>query len=149
MDRGEEALKYAHFTPGSGNCGGGDWRCIVIDEAHLEAGGYGVSLALWDGAPVIAYFGQDGLGRSVVKVAQPKAGGNCGVLLPLNVPTWQCDVVDDGERQDGYHEVGDAISLAVSPSGRAYIAYHDATDGDLLLAEQMFPLWLPLVQRNP
>ena len=57
-------------------------------------------------------------------------------------------MVDDGERLDGYHDVGNAISLAVSPSGRAYIAYHDGTDGDLLLAEQMFPLWLPLVHKN-
>jgi hypothetical protein len=147
VDLTSASLKYAWFAPGTGNCSSADWRCVRIDAAEPGENGYGVALAARNGSPFIAYLGRDAQDRAVLKVARPRFNGNCGPI-GLNLQhTWQCDVVDDGLRGDGYHNLGSAVSVAFGPAGQIYIAYTDASAGELLLARTTFALWLPAVQR--
>lgn len=128
---------------GTGNCGpSNDWSCSEIEQLGAAGGvgqGVGLSLALDSaGLPLVAYH--DVGEGAVLKVAQPvsrlgQAAGNCGPGSPN--PTWQCDVVDNGMRLEGNHDVGRYPAIALDVIGDlASVAYYDATTGDLLLARQ-------------
>jgi Thermolysin metallopeptidase, alpha-helical domain/Thermolysin metallopeptidase, catalytic domain len=138
----EQSLRIAqHLGTGAGNCGPyNTWQCDSIEEFWGYDDQMGVSLALDSaGQPLIAY--SQWPGSVQLKVAQPASrlglpSGNCGPGQ-----TWQCDVVDDGQRGGAWHNVGEFPALAFYPySGDlAGIAYFDLTAGDLLAARQIAP----------
>jgi hypothetical protein len=142
-----QSLMFAETVPANtGNCGYGsqlyDWQCDVIETIgyNLERG---ISLAVVNGVPVIAYQDSDDSDHNILKIARRSNGpGNCG---PADA--WLCEVLDDGARAGSDHDIGDYVSLASAPDGRLYIAYYDETAGDLLLMFQGIPLFLPFVRR--
>jgi len=112
-------LKYAKGVGSGGNCGGGNYRCVIIDCGNGSC--LYASLAL-DGSdqPRIAYY--DNSGKDLW-YAQPSSAGNCG---PGN--TWKCSQVDTTG------DVGQYASLDVDDSNISHLAYYDATNGKLMYA---------------
>ena len=80
--------------------------------------------------------------NAVVKMAYevPAGTGNCG-----GDNTWQCIVVDDGNRGGGFISVGFGLQAAVV-DGRILLAYYDLFNKDLILAETAVPL--PPIENN-
>lgn len=138
-----DSLNVADYPyDGTGNCGPSNtWTCSEIERigaAGSVGQGVGLSLAL-DSAdlPIVVYH--DVGEGAVLKVAQPasrlgQTTGNCGPGSPN--PTWQCDVVDNGMRLGGDHDVGRYPAAALDAGDLASVAYYDVTAGDLLFARQ-------------
>ncbi len=141
-----QSLRYAVLN-NNGACGFGmwfhKWSCITI-EPMGATNDMGTSIILKDGKPIIAYPRADSAGNTVLKIAYPYIGGNCGPSL-LTVRTWQCDVVDNG---GGTKSVGKYPSLAAVPGGSMYIAYYNATDGQLKLAYKPGVIFLPMINNK-
>jgi hypothetical protein len=142
-------LKFARAVgAGNGNCGPGDaWQCDSIETTGNAALGeaMGVSLAVWDGQPMIAYYDDDAVnGR--LKIARRNFGGNCGPFL-FGAQTWQCETVDNGVVGGlPIYDVGQYAALARHPqTGRATIAYYDATNDNLRVAAQVFQTFVPMM----
>jgi hypothetical protein len=119
---GVDALRYAYYVGGSGNCGYGahaaKWQCDTIQTG--EGVGQYTSLALdGDGNKHIAYYDA---GNSELWYATSASGTNCGP----GGNTWTCYPVS-GSTTD----VGQYSSLYVDDGGHFHIAYYDATN-DLL-----------------
>ncbi len=152
-------LKYAYQVyTGLGNCGGGNFHCITIEDAAPPADARSISLAV-NGAdyPLIAYR-QVALPFSQLRVAQPidalgLSEGNCG---PFNVhlkPTWQCLTVDTAAT---LFSVADHVSTAFDPDDLPMVAYselfHNPIGGgsnyDLKIAYGRRGALLPLVPKN-
>lgn len=155
-DKTNGKLKYAYYSLSDGNCGinlgtfKNEWRCETIDDMGTSTHPMGVSLAVDEaGYPFIAY--QNSAGSGTIKVARPVAAlnllvGNCGPTPSLFF-SWQCETIPDfgiSVRQ------GDYLSLDVSPSGLATIAYYGsigASGGNLKIAYQRLQIFLPLIKR--
>lgn len=149
-------LKYAYRRwSGGGNCGGGDYQCITIDDATSPAGARSISLAV-DSAdrPLIAYRYGSGL-ASQLRVAQPIVpgpSGNCGPGVVGIGYSWRCLTVDTESSTLG--SVADHVSAAFDPDDLPMIAYswHDFTmvgdDYDLKIAYGRRGGLLPLVLRD-
>lgn len=85
--------------------------------------------------PAIAYYS----GRwSDLMIAYKVGGGNGNCGEGLN---WYCEVLDEKGR------VGSNPSIKLDPTGRLYISYYDWTNGDLKLAFQALPSFMPLVKK--
>lgn len=155
-------VKYAYATTGTGNCTNNDYICFDVDTIGIAAveTGIGLSMALdLEGFPIIAYQDfSDQQGPSVLKIARPAAAydnfaGNCGEPLPLPgqlAQYWQCEYLD----AEQYSDLAAYVDISVSPAGLASVAYFDyATLGDyseigrLKVAQQHFPVYLPLIKK--
>lgn len=113
-DGGNLDLKYAWTIGyGTGNCGGNDWRCIVIDSTG-DVGRH-PSLHASDDQPQmqnIAYYDRT---NGAVKYAYWVGfGGNCGAGL------WECETIEDTIGSVS-HPVG--LSLQTYADGTPVIAY--------------------------
>jgi hypothetical protein len=127
--------------------------CEEIDTIGSQRSQVGISLALDNAEPVIAYSWGTEITR--LKLAQRSqrigaASGNCGELYPGDLFLhWQCDVINDNSP----YSLGDEIDLAVNPSGVTYIAYLEDNYIDqeehLKVANQYIPkfVYIPLVRR--
>lgn len=150
-------LKYAYRVyTGLGNCGGGDFHCITIEDATPPSDARSISLAV-DGAgnPFIAYRREES-GVSQLRVAQPVdalglPAGNCG---PFNVnlkPTWQCLTMDT---KSALGSVADHVSAAFDPDDLPMVAYSKrgitviGSDTDLKIVYGRRGALLPLVPKN-
>jgi hypothetical protein len=154
-DDGANRLKVAHYLGNNnGNCGFGSqasaWQCDVIETVGDQSA-MGVSLAVVNGEPLVAYYDADDSANGRLKIAYPATGlGNCGPSNGL-FNTWQCDTVDNGVRGLVTHDVGRYASLAIGDGGLAVIAYYDNTSDDLLLAYQApapsptYTVYVPIV----
>jgi hypothetical protein len=143
-DLTHQTLKYAKYVGSNGNCGpGNSWRCDVIDSIGYSGLAMGVSRAVDNDSPTIAYLDENDSANTVLKIARPVIGaGNCG---PSN--TWRCTTIDNGARPGSSpHSVGAYASLGIDPVTHfASIAYYDATAGDLELIEERLLSFLPAV----
>jgi hypothetical protein len=155
-DATHDELKYAVQTDGSdGNCGIMDSaQCDTIDSMQADYHPLGISIAEdANGYPVIAYQSADGdlnWARPLSGLGWPAGTGNCGPEEPLS--TWHCETIDPAGTWVNYRN-GDFISLDVSPSGLATVAFYrlyvDHADGNLTGALQIpFQVFLPLVMKN-
>lgn len=153
-------LKYAyHVWAGEGNCGGGNFQCVNIEDAAAPSSdARSISLAV-DSAdnPLIAYRYSSG-GVSQLRVAQPidalgLSNGNCGPLGAGFTPTWQCLTVDTGSTAP-LVSVAEHVSTAFDPDESPLIAYSrwgytiSGGDDDLKIAYPGSVVFLPLVLRN-
>jgi len=103
------------------------------------------------GYPIIAYQSEN----NSLNVAQPVAalglsggGGNCGPENPFS--TWYCKTVDRPNRWV-VNRHGDFVSIALSRSGLATIAYNEfitSSDGNMAVSYQRFQIFEPLVLKN-
>ena len=158
-DATNEALKYAVLVGSGGNCGQFEgaylWQCDEIDDMgpNISDDHQRISMALDpDGNPVIAYQETSDVGPAVLKVARPVAHlggiGNCGPIA-YHFHTWQCDTIDPGGT---YSSVGHYVDIAIANAGLATIAYYESDSnhlsGNLKVAYQRLPTFLPLVMRN-
>ena len=155
-DATHDELKYAVQTDGSdGNCGIlGSAQCDTIDTMQADYHPLGISIAEdANGYPIIAYQSADGdlnWARPVAALGWPAGSGNCGPETPLS--TWHCETIDPAGTWVNYRN-GDFVSLDVSPSGLATIAFYrlyvDHANGNLTVAQQIPSLvFLPLVIRS-
>jgi hypothetical protein len=136
-DHVSRALKLARYVGGSGSCGLGGaqgWNCTAIDTiaSGKNADNLTVSLAVDKdtGRISIAYVDKDDRGNSIIKLARPafpSNNGNCGG------GAWNCFIVDNGGPNN--HNLMHA-GLALEASGRAQIAYYDASSQSLFLASE-------------
>jgi hypothetical protein len=148
-----DALKYAvDVGDSSGNCGVlGSVQCDTIDSMPTGYHPLGVSMAeFYAGYPIIAYQSKDGS----LNVARPAAVVpgkflNCGLKNVIGY-TWYCETIKP------YYPLGpvrhgDFVSIALSSSGLATIAYYGfifSSEGNLMVAYQRFTDFLPLVMNN-
>jgi hypothetical protein len=120
------------------NCGPSNrWYCAEIETLGSSPSQIdGVSIAMAEGKPVIAYNDRNDLNRAILKVAQPILGpGNCGPDGDL-FPTWECLIVDDGIRPF-------ALNVNLGKPAIAYyaqykvlrISYNDETNDNLFLVQ--------------
>jgi hypothetical protein len=113
----------------------GAWGHETVDQAAYS-GEENSLIVVGTTMPVIAYYS----GRwSDLMIAYKIGSGesaNCGEGL-----NWYCEVLDEKGR------VGNYPSIKLDPSGRLYISYYDWTNGDLKLAFQALPSFMPLVKK--
>jgi len=117
-DGANQDLKYAWYLGnGTGNCGGDDWLCTVIDSGG-DVGRH-PSFHASDGAPQVpnvAYYDRT---HGAVKFASWVGyGGNCGSGV------WECDTIDYG-----IGSVSDPVGLSLQlySDGTPMIAYQCPT----------------------
>jgi hypothetical protein len=115
-------LKLARYlggaTTGTG-CAVNTWNCTTIDTVG-DVGAY-ASLAFdVEGNPWISY--RDTTNQNP-KVARYLGGATTGTGCAIN--TWSCTSVLTTSDNDGFF-----TSLAFAPNGNAWLAFHDATNGD-------------------
>lgn len=165
-DKTHGKVKYATsgWSGGTGNCGPSNgWQCLAVDSMGAGPGMSitGISLDLDTvGEPIIAY--QDAsvdLAPAKLNIARPATVyeytsgiGNCGDVPPGNLfEVWQCDTLDNASYGQGMVHVGTYVSVAVSPSGLATIAYFEENDYDVVtalkVAYQRPHTYLPVVFR--
>jgi hypothetical protein len=152
-DATHDVLKYAVDVGSGGNCGVlGSAQCEEIDSMMQGYNPLGVSMAEDPaGYPIIAYQSQHGalnLARPLPALGMPGGSGNCGPETPFS--TWHCETIDPAGTWIHYRN-GDYVSIAVSPSGLATIAYYGfirPEGGNLMVAYQRFQVFLPLVLKN-
>ncbi len=148
-------LKYAFQIGSGGNCGFNNttWQCDVIDSAigkYAVAAPVGISLAVDPNyQPVIAYVNSDSdLSALDLNLAYPQINGNCGPG-PL-IFTWRCVTINHGGQ---YTDEAQYVSLALSPTGNAAIAYSETNTYDipntdtLKVAFQEWRLYIPSVTK--
>ncbi|MGD2157112.1 MAG: hypothetical protein PVG14_10435 [Anaerolineales bacterium] len=149
-DATNEVLKYAVEVDSGGNCGIlGSAQCETIDTMQADYHPLGISIAEdAAGYPMIAYQSEAGslnVARPLAALGLPAGSGNCG---PENLfSTWYCETIDRYGTWIHYRN-GDYISLAVSPSGLATIAYQGfitSSGGNMMVAYQRFQVFLPSV----
>jgi hypothetical protein len=154
-DATAKALMYAARVDTGGNCGVFESaQCDRIDAMGADYHPLGISIAEdANGYPVIAYqseYGSLRVARPVAALGLPAGGGNCGPEMPL--ATWYCATIDRYGDWPFYRN-GDFVSLTLSPSGLATIAYSgfitSEAGGNLAIARQRYQTVLPLVTRNP
>ncbi len=112
----------------------GAWGHETADQA-VYSGAENSLTVVGTTMPVIAYYS----GRWSDLMITSKVGGgngNCGEGL-----NWYCEVLDEKGR------VGNYPSIKLDPSGSLYISYYDWTNGDLKLAFQALPSFMPLVKK--
>jgi hypothetical protein len=152
-DATTDELKYAVDVGSGGNCGVfGSAQCEAIDSMRTGSHPMGISMAE-DSAyyPIIAYQAVDGslnVARPVAALGLSGGGGNCGPENPFS--TWYCETIDPDNPWVPYRN-GDYASIALHPSGLATIAYFGfitATDGNLMVSNQWFEIYLPLVLKE-
>jgi len=124
-----------------------------IDDMPEDYHPVGISIAEDPaGYPVIAYQAWGGslkVARPVPALGLPAGSGNCGPEIPFS--TWRCETIDRQGQWITYRN-GDFVSIAVSPSGLATIAYNGfitSSGGNLMVARQRLQVFLPLTMRNP
>jgi hypothetical protein len=165
-DATNDKLKYAYIPDdlNDANCGDGVgpggsqiWRCYEIDDMGGAATTVDLAMAHdADGHPMIAYTDEAStiFVPTNLNLARPTAAlgimpGNCGPSIPLTLQFWQCNQLDDGGSENLFE--GGFVSVAVSPSGLAAIAYteRDQSNGDfsLKIAYQQMVIHLPLTIR--
>jgi len=133
VNQTDESLEYASPASG-GNCGGGAWDCIVIDDVGPTAANLAIVEDEHD-YPMIAY--QSTVMGNFLKLARPNAaldtpGGNCGPgVFPLY--TWTCSLVAQGTPST---TVGTYLDLDIRETGGAAVAYtlSAMVESDLLVA---------------
>ena len=151
-DATAEMLKYAVDKGTGGNCGeDGSAQCDEIDPMQTGDHPLGVSLAEdGTGYPIVAYQSEDAslnVARPIAALGLSAGGGNCGPEDPL---TWYCETIDPSGQLIRYRN-GDFVSIALSSSGLATIAYYGfitSSDGNLMVSYQGFRSFLPLVMEN-
>jgi hypothetical protein len=127
----EDGIKYTRYVGGgTGDCGGGDWNCDLIEGPILGVGRH-ASLALNESdEPRIAYYRKN---DGALRYAQYLGSlGNCG---PDNV--WQCDTIDTATGSDVIEGIGPHVSLYVDEGilgETPVIAYYDALNDTLKYA---------------
>ena len=151
-DATDKKLMYAvELASGTGNCGVlGSAQCDEIDTMQNNYHPLGISIAEDPaGYPAIAYQAANGslkLARPVNALGLPAGSGNCGpeeIFL-----LWFCETIDPFGTWINYRN-GDFVSLDISPSGLAHIAYNGfilPEGGNLYVAYQRFKVYLPLVE---
>jgi hypothetical protein len=151
-DATHDTLNYAVEVPSGGNCGlFGSAQCDEIDDMMQGYNPLGVSIGEAAGYPIIAYQSQYGslnVARPLAALGMPAGSGNCGPEILFT--TWYCETIDRYGQFIPYRH-GDYISIAVSPSGLAAIAYYGritSGDGNLKVAYQRLQAFLPLVMKN-
>jgi len=120
------AVKYARFEgDGSGDCGGGDWYCDLVDaEQYKPDYGMHVSLDI------------DGNGRPRMAYYDPYNGDLLYAFFIMLVndsctnPAWACDIIDS------VGDVGKFVSIHApkSESDLLRFAYFDATENEVRYA---------------
>jgi hypothetical protein len=146
-------LRYAVEVDSGGNCGVlGSAQCDEIDAMMQGYNPLGLSIAEDPaGYPVIAYqsrYGSLKLARPLAALGLPAGSGNCGPETPFS--SWYCETIDPAGTWIPYRN-GDYVSIDVSPSGLATIAYYGfitPEGGNLMVAYQRFQVFLPLVLKN-
>ncbi len=124
---GAATLMYASF-----NLGGG-WSHEVVDFGDYV--GKENSLTVIGTTPVIAYL--DELNFDLKLATRVGFGtGNCG-----ENDHWYCETLDS------IGHVGSHPSISNNSNGLLYISYYDSTNGDLKLAFQALPTFMPLVKK--
>ncbi|MBI4043804.1 MAG: hypothetical protein HY393_03285 [Candidatus Diapherotrites archaeon] len=112
-------LKLAKKVGAGGNCGGGRFSCITIDEPPGSAGQADVgsysSLAFLGNTPYISYY--DIFSHNIKIAYEVGTGGNCG---PQG--SWQCDVIDTLTLTP-LLDNNPYLSLAIIFQGVPYISY--------------------------
>lgn len=152
-DATADKLKYAVEVSGGGNCGVfGSAQCESIDDMYTDSHPLGVSMAEDAGGyPLIAYQSDNNslnIARPLAALGLLAGGGNCGPENPFS--TWYCETIDRSGKYIPYRN-GDYISIALSRSGLATIAYNEfitASDGNMAVAYQRFQVFEPLVLNN-
>jgi hypothetical protein len=152
-DATNKKLKYAHQVNSGGNCGIiGSAQCDTIDSMPADVHPLGISIAEdSDGYPIIAYQSTNGslkVARPLAALGLPAGSGNCGPENPFS--TWYCQTINPQNpwvpaRHGAY------LSLAVSPSGLATVAYNGfitSSGGNLMVAYQQFQIYQPLVMKG-
>jgi hypothetical protein len=104
------------------------------------------------GHPIIAYHDQQGslnVARPLAALGLPPGYGNCGPETLFR--TWSCETIDPHDGKWIPYRNGDYVSIAVSPSGLATIAYYrfhtTPSRGNLMVAYQRLQVFLPMVLR--
>jgi hypothetical protein len=134
FDASNGRLKIATRVGGNGTCGqngAAGWDCSVIDTiaGNKTPDGVRVTMVVQNGQIKIAYTDKDDKSNTILKLATytGNAAQTCGGGV---APGWVCEVVDDGNSQDN---TGIEPSLAWK-GGQLYIAYHNQTKGQLMVA---------------
>jgi hypothetical protein len=153
-DATNEELKYAYELDSStGNCGvGGSAQCDTIDDMPADYHPLGISIAE-DGAnyPIIAYQSANGslnVARPVAALGWPAGSGNCGPEDPF--ASWHCQTIDRSGTWIIYRNA-DYASITLNSSGLATIAYYGFIkddSGNLMVSQQLFQHFMPLVLKN-
>jgi hypothetical protein len=121
-----------------------DWTCTYIEDVGAQTNGnHEIAIAVRNGKYLVAYTYRKSPSNTILKVAYPDPNGNCGPI-DAGKKTWRCEVVDDG---GGTKNVGNFISMGVTPSNVVYIAYSNDTDGTLKLAYQYTSLFMPVARK--
>ena len=152
-DATTDELNYAVDVGGGGNCGVlGSAQCETIDSMPAGYHPLGVSMAEDAvGYPIIAYQSENNslnVARPVAALGLSGGGGNCGPENPFS--TWYCETIDRSGTWIPYRN-GDFVSIALSRSGLATIAYNEfvtSSDGNLAVSYQRFRVYQPLVLKN-
>ncbi|RJQ48117.1 MAG: hypothetical protein C4534_00065 [Gaiellales bacterium] len=111
-DEGNKRLKHAWQVASGGNCGGGKWKCEVVDSSY-KVGKYSSIDIGADGYPKIAYEDEK---NHDLRYACKGPGG------------WDISVIDTAG------DVGEDVSLAIGNDGRPRIAYHNDDEDSLYFA---------------
>ena len=105
-------------------------KIYTIQAAPFDFVSHGLYTSLKfaiDGTPIIAYYMAYSLGDDLLYyVYYRESAGNCGESPDEG--EWQCDIIDAGEG------VGQYVSLDLTYDGTPYLAYYDADNGNLKLA---------------
>ena len=113
--------RYAGTGNGSG-CTSVDWICEQVDNTATVTG-VGLSLAVDStGTPWIAY--QNDTDDDLVVAVRD--GGNSG----CSDADWSCEDVDVTD------STGNQASIAIGPDDRPWVAWRNATDGDLIVGRR-------------
>jgi hypothetical protein len=151
-DDTNDALKYAVYVGSGGNCAAGQAQCDEIDAMMQGYNPLGVSIAEDPaGRPIIAYQSQYGslnVARPLPALNMPAGSGNCGPAMPF--ATWHCETIDPAGTWIPYRN-GDYVSIAMSPSGLATIAYYGfilPEGGNLMVACQRIQVFLPVITKS-
>ena len=115
----DSGVKVANYVGSGGNCTSAAWNCAIVDAggASPDDGDYASIAFDFLGNPWVSYHSETDTGLKVANYVG--SGGNC------TSAAWNCTVVDNTMGSiinDGF------TSIAIDPSGNAWVSYQSATD---------------------
>jgi hypothetical protein len=91
-----------------------------------------------NGIPWVAYENFGSLLTGSDLMLAHRVGGGSGTCFTGS--NWSCETIDSAG------DVGQYPEIEIAPGNMIYIAYYDATNGDLKLAYQHLPVYLPMLR---
>lgn len=122
-----ELRTMTYVGVGGSGCDNDAYTCSVIDDSSVDVGEHASIAIDSNGKKWIAYHDET---NEDLRIAEYVGTGGTG--CKTGVTEWTCTIVDNAAPDDA---TAGSISIAIGPSNRPWIGYHDDGGNDLYVAE--------------